>query len=244
MNLITGQKFSDLPGVIFCKIDNIKSLQPALKPYILVTHNGDMPITEEYKYILDDPLLIRWFGINTTFVHDKLITIPIGINYEDKTLYPNDLQIGERERIIKACMGSLIEKECVISDVANLRIRDLPERVECEKALNRNGIKNVDSYQFGDYLVNLKRSMFTPCPKGFGIDTFRLWECLYMKSIPICILTEYNRDLYPNLPIYWIDSWASFDKDYLSESIYFKMWVDTPLIDFEYWKNKIEILWI
>ncbi len=215
-----------------------------MAPYILVTHNGDLPITKEYEYILNDPNLIRWFGINTTFTHPKLETIPIGINYEDKTLYPENMQIEERERIIKACMNAnLLKKEFVISPVSNLRIRDIPERIECEKALNRNGIKNVDSYQFGDYLVNLKKSMFTPCPKGMGIDTFRLWESLYMKSIPICVENEFNDDLYTQLPIYWIDKWEDFNKNNFSKILYDMMWIDLPLVDFDYWKEKIEKLW-
>ncbi len=244
MRLITGDKFRNLPTITFCKIDDIKSLKSSLFPYILVTHNGDLPITIEYEYILNDPNLIRWFGINTTFQHPKLETIPIGVNYEDKTIYPHNLQIGEREIIINSCMRSAMGKEWIISEVTNLRIRDIPERVECEYFLNKNGIKNVDSYQFEDYLTNLKCSMFTPCPKGMGVDTFRLWESLYMKSIPICVKTEYNKDLYSQLPIYWLNSWQELNKNIFNYNVYKDMWFDSPLIDFDYWKDKIEKAWM
>ncbi len=243
MQLITGDKFKNLPKITFCKIDDIKSFIPPTIPYILVTHNGDLPITKDCEYILNDPNLIKWFGINTMIIHPKLETIPIGICYEDKTNHPGDLQIDERERMIKACMGSIIHKSLILSNVANLRIREMPHRIECEKALNSNGIKNVDSYQFGDYLVNLKKSLFTPCPQGLGIDTFRLWESLYMKSIPICTLTDYNKDLYKQLPIYWMSSWEDFNINHFDIELYLEMWFDSPLVDFNYWKNKIDKLW-
>ncbi len=243
MNLITGDKFKNLPGIEFTKIDDIDRFNPPLRPYILVTHNGDLSITRNHNWILEDKNLIKWFGINTTIEHPKLITIPIGINYEDKTNYDTDMQIRDREEAIHMIMEKEVEKKWLISKDANLRIRNLSDRLLCESALKRNGLKNVDSYLFGDYLMNLKRSMFAVAPAGFGIDTFRLWECLYMKCIPIISsapIRGCNKDLYKGLPILWIDSWEDFKVEDLSEELYDNIWFESEKTNFDFWAKKIK----
>ncbi len=139
------------------------------------------------------------------------------------------------------------KKKWTISEVSNLRIRGIKDRLRCEEALKINGIKNIDSFLFLDYLVNLKKSMFAVAPIGMGIDTFRLWECLYMKCVPICSKEELmgaNKDLYRDIPILWIDSWEDFNKDNLSEDLYYKLWFDSDKINFDNWAKSIERAWI
>ncbi len=49
-------------------------------PFILITHNSDLPIPGNYQNFLDSNKLIRWFGQNIEQVsHSKLEAIPIGI---------------------------------------------------------------------------------------------------------------------------------------------------------------------
>jgi hypothetical protein len=38
-----------------------------------------------------------------------------------------------------------------------------------------------------DYFNYLSTFKFAICPEGNGIDTHRLWECFYLKVIPIVI---------------------------------------------------------
>ena len=65
-----------------------------------------------------------------------------------------------------------------------------------------------------DFLRKIKQHSFVICPRGNGIDTHRLYETLYMGSIPI---TEYN-DIYANLldlPILFITDWNMVTEEYL-----------------------------
>ena len=53
---------------------------PVIKArYIIVTHNGDLPVTEKYWQYLDDDKIFLWFAQNVAFSHPKLIPIPIGL---------------------------------------------------------------------------------------------------------------------------------------------------------------------
>ena len=74
--------------IVYVKIDIVdvfieKVLEPWLRRlrlrFVLVTHNGDMPAPAAgHETLLDDPLLVAWFGQNPRIVHPKLVPIPIG----------------------------------------------------------------------------------------------------------------------------------------------------------------------
>ena len=74
-------------------------------------------------------------------------------------------------------------------------------------------------------------------PEGNGIDCHRMWECLYLKVIPIChrnILTEHFSKLFP---IILVDDWKDknepgMDVNYLEEN-YSKLsdWSNYHLLD-------------
>ena len=65
-----------------------------------------------------------------------------------------------------------------------------------------------------DFLRKIKQHSFVICPRENGIDTHRLYETLYMGSIPI---TEYN-DIHASLldlPILFITDWNIITEEYL-----------------------------
>jgi hypothetical protein len=60
-----------------------------------------------------------------------------------------------------------------------------------------------------DYFIELKRHKYAICPRGNGLDTHRLWECLYLDVIPIMLKKDsVNID---NLPIIYLDDWNDLD---------------------------------
>jgi hypothetical protein len=57
-------------------------MNPPSIPFILVTHNGDLPVDGNYLQYMDNPNLIKWYGQNIMVIHPKLQSIPIGIANE------------------------------------------------------------------------------------------------------------------------------------------------------------------
>jgi hypothetical protein len=60
------------------------------------------------------------------------------------------------------------------------------------------------------YIKNLSNLYFTACPMGNGFDTFRFWESLMLKTIPIVKEHTYYdalKDYYPKLPYIKVSSW-------------------------------------
>ncbi len=95
---------------------------------------------------------------------------------------------------------------------------------------------------FDNYLDNIYNHPFVVCPEGNGIDTHRVWECLYMATIPIQI-RNINNQFYTDLPILFIDSWEELTERFLSDK--FMEFAETKWnlqkLDFNYWKDKILI---
>lgn len=64
------------------------------------------------------------------------------------------------------------------------------------------------------FLRGLRNHSFVLCPRGNGVDTHRVWETLYMGSIPIVIRDIAHSD-WMDLPILFVDSWNDVTETYL-----------------------------
>ena len=52
-----------------------------------------------------------------------------------------------------------------------------------------------------------RRYRWTLCPRGAGEDTHRLWEALYLGSIPVVVRSALS-PLYDDLPVIQLDAWS------------------------------------
>jgi hypothetical protein len=92
------------------------------------------------------------------------------------------------------------------------------------------------------YLENLSKCYFSVCPMGNGFDTFRFWESLMVKAIPIVLAHDFYDNLlfqYPNIPIIVLKSWDELETLDLSVDKYNSLWNDVDIVLESYWINKI-----
>tara|TARA_B110000483_G_scaffold216395_1_gene267875 strand:+ start:11480 stop:11737 length:258 start_codon:yes stop_codon:yes gene_type:complete len=69
--------------------------------------------------------------------------------------------------------------------------------------------------------MELKSHYYAICPEGNGLDTHRLWECLYLNVIPICLrnhFIEYFKNTL-NLNMIILDNWNELIPNKLNNSI-------------------------
>jgi hypothetical protein len=90
------------------------------------------------------------------------------------------------------------------------------------------------------FLRELKNHTFALCPRGGGVDTHRLWETLYMGSIPIV-----KKDLalidFEDLPICFINEWDEVTQEFLEnekQRILSRDW-NMQKLKVSYWIEKI-----
>ena len=111
-------------------------------------------------------------------------------------------------------------------------ILDTLKRNDFETKFNR-----VDQKK---YWLMLASSKFSISPEGGGIDCHRIWECIFLKTIPI-VYRHIAFKQFEELPILFIDNWNIITREFLEEQ-WIKFSQKTFNIDkiyTEYWKNKI-----
>jgi hypothetical protein len=188
---------------IFVKTDDIQHFyerfQSNLEDKIIITHNSDHEISrqgfgEHIKKVK------RQFSQNCSFIdeeNNKLVPIPIGI--ENRMWFDHDILHRIRKR-------QDIPKTKGIYFFFSLGTH--PSRQECYNAL-RDRLEFNQPRAREDYFVELKRHKYAICPRGTGLDTHRLWECIYLDVIPIMLKTDSVN--IGNLPIIYLDKWSDLD---------------------------------
>ena len=67
--------------------------------------------------------------------------------------------------------------------------------------------------------MRLKEYEFCICPEGNGVDSHRLWEALYLKTVPIVIDSEFTNILKKQeVPLVVLENWEDFDINKLNYS--------------------------
>jgi hypothetical protein len=156
-----------------------------LSDKIILSHNSDHGIEhiKDVKMHLAQNCLIK---------SPSLVPLPIGI--ENRQWF--DHKIFHKIRKMK------IPKSNYMYYFFNLNTH--PSRVRCKNILDENLIWNIARSK-EDYYIELASHKYAICPRGNGLDTHRIWECLYLDVIPIIIKSD---DLtIDNLPIIILEDW-------------------------------------
>ena len=94
---------------------------------------------------------------------------------------------------------------------------------------------------FRDYLLDMARCKFVIAPRGAGLDTYRLWEALYLDCIPV-VKTSSLDILYEDLPILIVQDWKEVTEEFLNQK--YEEFRRTPFnmekTTLEYWTKWID----
>jgi hypothetical protein len=185
----------------------------------LISGHADYEINAAFLDILNSPKLKFWLCENKNIQHSKLFSVPIGItNSGEPNSYIHQV-IGNTDRIYEISKLPKTIKNLVYLNIAADTYP--PERsVVIQLYKDRswvtydNPVKTEGGHQH--FLQQIYSHKFVFAPRGNGIDTHRMWEALYLRSIPIvkkCIGME---DFY-DLPILFVDSWDNITEEFLNE---------------------------
>jgi hypothetical protein len=198
-------------------------------PYVLITHITDESVPGPYAPFLDDEKLLGWFGINWDGTeHPKMHPIPIGVA---NRIWPS----GNPDSLLR-----VMEKKWTKSHLAymNFTIQTFsPERWKVFKQFAfapfcyRTGKK-----RFEEYLEDAAQSIYIMSPRGFGLDTYRLWEALYLGCIPVVKSSSLDR-LYAGLPVLIVPEWEGVTEEFLRAQ---QVSGSTEKLSMDYWIHQIE----
>jgi hypothetical protein len=168
----------------------------------LIVHNSDSNFTEELFNLCKNANKV--YAINS--ITDKVTRIPLG--FGDATLNFIEKIESEKNKLIycnfninnnvdrQVCFNFFKDKEWVDKKLISLNSEGLLESLK-------------------DYYINLSVYKYCLCPRGAGIDTHRIYECLYYNVIPIVKRNELI-DMYSTMPIFLIDNWDEITLELLN----------------------------
>jgi hypothetical protein len=141
------------------------------------------------------------FSHSISIHHRRLFFIPIGI-------FPNfdhfHLKTTKKEILCYANFGLAIDRwfgnpRKQVLEIIKHKDFIIKENIEDTHILNRN------SLNFHDFYYKIAKSKFAICPRGCGIDTYRLWDCISLGCIPI--VEKYDgHSIFSDLPILFINN--------------------------------------
>jgi len=217
LNKLSGM-YDDNPFYIFCYPHRIKDLSYKINlfqnNFILVTHNSDCEIrqVEEIFNILNCEKLLKWYGQNICFEHPKLHFLPIGL--ANSMWEHGNLSLFNDKNFINNSNTSNIKTKKVYFNFSidtNKKKRQI-----CYDAL-KNKLEWLENVNPVQNQLRLKEYEFCICPEGNGVDSHRLWEALYLKTVPIVIKSEFTNILIKQcVPLFVLESWQDLNIDDLN----------------------------
>jgi len=248
--ITTDHYYNAFPKQYF-KIDIIEKKTPIIwrgqtinppqkgQPF-LITGHGDACINDNAVDYYSPKI---WFTVNKQTTRPNVFSLPLGITNDtnESELHPI---YGNTDCMIQVMYEHIETKHTVYM---NFNISTYP----IERQYVWNLFKNKPWVKIGSientidgrihFLREIKSSNFVLCPRGNGLDTHRLWETLYMGSIPI-IKRNIGYDDFSDLPICFINDWEEVNQKFLQNEfirIKTKSW-NMEKLKIGYWIDKIK----
>lgn len=165
-----------------------------------------IPCIEKYNI-----KIVCW---HSSIIHPNVLMIPLGITWQV------NVNINYIEQSINAVNKNIL---CYANyglpgpDCWHGRIRqNLFKTIKQIKWITIDNIVLDTQYRktqerYNNYFDNLLKSKFAICPRGCGIDCYRMYDALICKCIPIILKSnDFYKNL-SNLPILALDKWEDLN---------------------------------
>lgn len=153
-----------------------------LNPYVLIQHNGDLPVDESITNLLDKKI-VRFYAQNVAHAHDTVVPIPIGI--ENRHYHVNGvIPMYERFRKALEALPPIRQNRIFFkfSIDTNPEERGPARAFFLSQPLMDTIPIHLSSKMHARILMTYK---FVASPRGNSIESSRTWEALYLKTVPI-----------------------------------------------------------
>lgn len=202
-------------AVIFVKTDYLgaffEKVHPHIvQPYVIVSHNSDDAAPGVYAKYLEDPKILAWFAQNYDgTAHVKMHPIPIG-------LANGHWAHGNVKTLEKVANLGLAKKHLVYMNIA---VQTFPKerQVVWNHFANSRFCLREEQVAHEPFLKSVASASFVVAPRGNGLDTHRLWEALYLNSVPIVKSSSID-GLYEGLPVLVVRDWKEVSEDFLKQA--------------------------
>lgn len=215
----------DNPFLVYCNNSLINQTKPSIitsdlygklkqfkNKFILILHNADQDFTENHIKFLDLPNCDHIFAQSITIDHPKLTLLPMGL--------PNKhWHYSNEESILEVSRRETVKAKTLYFNFSMEGEHRYSQRKNCYETLLKNGFEQNQTQPVDRYFEELSEYWFCACPPGNTIDTYRMYECLYLKVIPICERNETTELIASHFPVLLVDDWNEVTIDRLTTFI-------------------------
>jgi hypothetical protein len=210
----------------------VRNLLPNITvQFVLVTGDSDLAIdqgflaTNESQWLLNHPLLKKWFAQNLVVNHERLDHLPIGLDYHTQWEKPGLWSIGkispmaQESHLLEALARSPHFQDRYCRAYCNWQFAAKHgDRMQCFNEVDKSCCF-FESTKLPRKLSWSRQAEFMFClsPSGIGVDCHRTWEALALGMVPIVKQSGLTR-LFGNLPVLAVDSWASVNQSFLNQA--------------------------
>jgi hypothetical protein len=205
--------------------------------FVLVTGDSDLCVPKEALTnsetvtLINNSYLLKWFAQNTQIQrHEKIIQLPIGLDYHTISNNPNfmwrsdgeghlpkdqeDILINLRQQ-----MKPFYERTPIIyvnftqvNDKFGQRKQSLEQIPKELLYVNQSFTKRTENWK------NIMQSAFVLSPFGMGMDCHRTWEALCLGAIPIVKAPNFQQ-MFDDLPVLIVNEWNEITCELLDKTI-------------------------
>jgi hypothetical protein len=266
IDMIKLNKMFDNMSIYVCSdliLFFVTNILPKIRhKFVLVTGDSDLTVPREilsenhFNLLINSKYLLKWFSQNTQIQNnDKIIQLPIGLDYHTisnnpnhkwKLLNENHLPKSQEVVLQKIKISSIpfferINKIYVNFTIDNDRFKD---RMNSLRTITPNLL--VINQTFTPRTINwnnIIKYTFVLSPFGNGMDCHRTWEVLCLGSIPIIKAPNF-KSLFEDLPVLIVNNWSEVNEDLLNTTInnFKSKTFNYEKLTLEYWKNKFKNL--
>jgi hypothetical protein len=243
---------SDYLKDFYININNLNNKIILLSGCSDYTIPNDIFTDVEFTELLNNPNIICCYFQNCVYKHNKIINLPIGLDYH--TMTTNYIYWGS--------IKSPLEQENELIDIINIAKPFYERQIKIYSNCHFFISNKKFTYDRIDALNKISQDLlyleptiidrrtswatqvnycFVLSPHGNGLDCHRTWEALILGCIPIVKKSPID-DLYIDLPVLIVNDWVEVNKDLLINTIekFKKINFNYEKLELKYWINKIK----
>jgi len=241
--MLTSSKMFNGMSIYVCsdllKFFVLQILPKINNTFVLLTGDSDMCVPKEAltnsesATLINSPYLLKWFAQNTQIQrHEKIIQLPIGLDYHTISNDPNcnyNWKTDGEGRLPKDQEGILInlrqqmkpfyDRNPLIyvnftptNDRFGQRKNAFDQIPNALLFINQSFTKRTQNWN------NITQYTFVLSPFGNGMDCHRTWEALCLGAIPIVKAANFQK-MFEDLPVLIVNDWFEITRELLDKTI-------------------------
>lgn len=235
--------------IVYCHptaLENfVSSYLPNVKfSFILLSGDSDMSVPTDCRdlanVVLAHPLLIKWFAQNCVEPSEKLIQLPIGLNYHTMEIGnsgwgPKQSTQSQENDVLRLRNNPIRQSKCYANfqfvlwsryaSDRKLAMAQIPKPLIFYEPIKCSRIRSWTN------MVNYK---YVVSPHGNGLDCHRTWEALVLGCIPI-VKTSPLDPMFADLPVLIVKEWSDITQELLDTFV--PPSKNIQKLYLSYWKN-------